>query len=43
MASSIKPSRPWESLNPGTAGGVRSRPGYAVVTVREGTYRAELR
>ena len=30
-------------LNPGTAGGVRSRPGYAVVTVREGTYRAELR
>ena len=30
-------------LNPGTAGGVHSRPGYAVVTVREGTYRAELR
>lgn len=30
-------------LNPGTAGGVNNRPGYAVVTVRGGTFRVDLR
>lgn len=30
-------------LNPGTAGGVHNRPGYAVVTVEDGTYRADLK
>ena len=30
-------------LNPGTAGGVNNRSGYAVVTVRGGTFRVDLR
>lgn len=30
-------------FNPGTAGGVRNRPGYGVIAVENGIFRAELR
>ena len=30
-------------FNPGTAGGVRNRPGYGVIIVKEGTFRTALK
>lgn len=30
-------------FNPGTAGGIRNRPGYGLILVNNGTWRAELR
>ena len=30
-------------LNPGTAGGIRSRPGYGVILVNDGTFRIDLK
>lgn len=30
-------------LNPGTAGGIRNRPGYGVILVNDGTFRIDLK
>ena len=38
-----QPERGVWLVNPGTAGGVRNRPGYGVITVDNGAFRTELR